>query len=121
MFKKFLRKSTVDPIAKRLHEKPAFKAYTQHKDKLSWPDLQSEHGQWAASQPQASYEAFEVLHSEDPRVLDFIRTLGLEPDTIERLVITVEIGQPVRLAVHSYAIENRKLGSVYTADGRVNL
>lgn len=108
------RKTNVDPIAVRLHGTEDVPP-NNPRPSPDYNTLMQRHARWAANQPQASYESIVFKDDNDPKVLEFLRYLGYDPVTIEKAIITVEVGKPVVVDVKGYSASERSTGSTWTA------
>lgn len=69
------------------------------------------HAQLTNEHELANYVSHDMLESDDPVVLDFLKFLGLDPECVEKATIFVENNQPVRINVEQYTIMETRTGS----------
>ncbi len=59
----------------------------------------------------ANYESKDMMESDDPIVMNFLKQLGLDPDVVERAIIYVENNKPVKINVDMYTCVETRVGS----------
>lgn len=111
------QKKEVDPIAERLKvPSPTLEKHareTRRPTGDAYEKISARHRELNMTHELASYETIDFIDDNDPEVQRFLKYLGLNPEVLEKAVVTVEIGKPVVIDAKGFAALEHSNGSVW--------